>query len=121
MSISGRMLVSPEAPREARGGPGCPSLLLAPQKAEGRGPPVPGAVPAPAQPGHVGPNPQRRETGVGALTGFAGAAVSRPSKSWGCQTKLGFGTQRTAAGAAPQRRGFQSTSTPTPARSLHTE
>ena len=42
VSISGRTLVSPEAPRAALGGPGCPSLLLAPRKAAGRGPRVPG-------------------------------------------------------------------------------
>lgn len=45
VSISGWTLVFPEAPRGAlvgRGGPGCPSLLLAPRKSEGRGPRVPG-------------------------------------------------------------------------------
>lgn len=46
VSVSGWTLVSPEAPRGAlagEGGPCCPSLFLAPWKAEGRGPRVPGA------------------------------------------------------------------------------
>lgn len=121
MSISGRTLVSLRH-QEALGGPGCPSLLLAPQeRLRGGALRCPALVPAPAPAWSRGPEPPAPGGRCGHTDRLRRSGVSHPSKSWGCQAKLGFGTQRTAARAAPQRRGFQSTSTPTPARSLRTE